>query len=174
MDEIWKDIEGFECSYMVSNFGRVKSLERKVNSRYGKHRTVREKILKQNLDGGGYCIVHVGKTITVHKLVYETFIGQIPKDYTVNHIDENKKNNCVSNLNLMSIGDNDNWGSRNERIAKSLSKPVAQYTKDGTFIREFESARVASKLTGADRVTICNCCNNKSKTAGGYIWKYAA
>lgn len=172
MEEIWKDIKGCEGSYMVSNLGRVKSLERKVNSRYGKHHTIREKILKQSLDGCGYCIVNVGKTNTVHTLVYEAFVGTIPKGYTVNHIDENKQNNCVLNLNLMTRGENDNWGSRNERIAKSLSKPVAQYTKDGIFIREFESATVASKLTGADRVTICNCCNNKSKTAGGYIWKF--
>ena len=105
-------------------------------------------------------------------MVYETFIGIIPKGYTVNHIDENKQNNCVLNLNLMSRGENDNWGSRNERISKSLSKKVAQYTLDGDFIMEFESASVASKITGADRVTICNCCNNKVKKAGGYIWRY--
>lgn len=173
--EIWKPIIGYEGLYEVSNYGRVKSLERKVNSRYGIHRTINKKILKPNINSGGYCVVRIGgKTNSIHTLVYEAFIGKIPKGYYVNHIDENKANNAVWNLNLLTAKENSNWGTRNERIAKSLSKPISQYTLDGAFVNIFESAKEASKITKICRTSICSCCTGRRNKAGGYIWKYAA
>lgn len=104
--EIWRDIEGYEGLYQVSNYGRVKN----------RH----NRIIKQETVKGGYHRVHLWKNgKDSHKmisvLVYKTFIGDIPNKMQVNHIDENKDNNNVSNLNLMTPRENCNWGTRNER-----------------------------------------------------------
>lgn len=109
--EIWRDIKGYEGLYQVSNEGRVKSLKRKI-------------ILKQQTIKGGYLRVHLWKNgkckhKIVSVLVYETFIGDIPEDLQVNHKDENKSNNKVENLNLLTSQDNNNWGTRNERSRQS-------------------------------------------------------
>ena len=96
-DEVWKDIK--HCNgYMVSNKGRVKSICRKVNSRFGLHRTVSERILKQAVTGNGYLQVWLGKSTSVHRIVAKTFIDN-PKNLPyVNHKDGNKQNNNISNL----------------------------------------------------------------------------
>lgn len=109
--EIWRDIEGYEGLYQVSNEGRVKSLKRKI-------------ILKQQTTKGGYLRVHLWKNgKSKHKivsvLVYETFIGKILENMQINQIDEDKTNNSLSNLNLLSPKDNSNWGTRNERSRQS-------------------------------------------------------
>lgn len=104
-NEIWKPIKNYEGLYEVSTLGRVKSLPRlKINNR-GKQLT-KEKILKGNDFNKGYLKVpltdnnHVKKYFLIHRLVAETFVdNDNPKEKTqVNHIDGNKKNNCVDNL----------------------------------------------------------------------------
>lgn len=162
MIEIWK--EHPILGIMVSNLGRVET-ERK-GKHFG-HNTV--KVYKQ-----------VGwnhKQYSIHRLVYETFIGEIPNGYDINHIDENKTNNRVDNLNLMTHKENCNWGTRNERVSKKLtnredqSKPVNQYTKDGRLVKTWLSTREAGRC-GYNIGGICLCCTGKRKTHKGYIWKY--
>lgn len=174
MEEIWKPIKGFENKYLVSNYGSVKSID------YNK--TGKEQILKQFENSGGYLQVFLGRgnEPLVAKLVYEAFIGSIPNGMQVNHIDENKHNNSVSNLNLLSPKENSNWGTRNERMietrnsnnGKYAEKCVQQYTKDGQFVSEYKSVADAARINNFGQGNISNCCNGKLKSAYGYVWKY--
>src|SRR5690554_5553856 len=105
--EVWKDIKGYEGLYQVSDLGRVKSLERKVK-RLKSTISVREKILKPAPNSSGYLTVSLwknnkGKTFRIHYLVAIAFLNHKPKGYelVIDHIDENKKNNNLSNLRLV-------------------------------------------------------------------------
>jgi len=102
MKEIWKDIEGFEGFYQVSNKGRVKSLDRTVLGKDSKVYNYKGKILKTPLNTGYPCVYlskhHKKHTIRVHILVARAFLSKIKGKYFVNHKDLNKQNNHVSNL----------------------------------------------------------------------------
>ena len=103
--EVWKDVPGYEGYYQVSSFGRVRSLERYVNFYRGK-RIVRERILKEYLNGYGYysvCLFKKGKgsTIETHRLVIKAFVNKNIRNQcglVVNHIDFNRTNNKLNNL----------------------------------------------------------------------------
>ena len=110
MVEIWKDVAGFENMYAVSNFGRVKSKSRKVWNHTG-YWVRPEKILKPQISDRGYLKVRIGMNETkctrrVHRLVAEAFIPKPNDTYEVNHIDGNKLNNRVDNLEWVSKSDN--------------------------------------------------------------------
>ena len=172
-NEEWKDILGYEGFYQASNMGRIKSLER-IDA-LG-HR-LKEKILKPSINRTGYyqvclCKQSIQKYYYVHRLVWEAFNGQIPENMQVNHINEVKTDNRLSNLNLMTCKENSNWGTRNERRAKKQSKAVLQFTLDGILVKEYPSTHQAERETGFAQPSICACCNGKRKTACGYIWKY--
>ena len=118
--EEWRPVDGYE-NYEVSNFGRVKSLNY--------HRTDKEGILKPGKNKDGYLYVGLCrngkmKYFKVHKLVAEAFLPNPECFEQVNHKDEDKTNNCVSNLEFCDAKYNSNFGSRNKRIASALSKPV--------------------------------------------------
>lgn len=122
MVEIWRDIPEYEGLYQVSNLGRVKSVDRTVigKHRWGglRERTFKGKILKQTFHFYwmvDLCKNGVKKHYLVHRIEWEAFKGTIPNDMQVNHIDENKYNNNLDNLNLMTPSENINWGTRNER-----------------------------------------------------------
>ena len=165
-EEIWKDIPNYEGLYQASNMGRIKSFY-----------VLKEKILKPRLNNKGYyevilCKQSIKKKYLVHRLVWSAFNGQIPKNMQVNHINEIKTDNRLSNLNLMTAKENMNWGTRNERSAKKLSKPVLQFTLDNILVKEYPSIHQAERETGFANQSICACCNGKLKTAYNYIWKY--
>ena len=187
--EIWKDIEGFEGYYMVSNLGRVKSLERTVwNKGTGYYMTVHERILKLCDNGDGYLRVQLckegkGEMYLVHQLVGQAFLEN-PEGYTeLNHKDENKQNNIVSNLEFCSRSYNITYNGRAKRVAEKLaeklrndpnrSKPVIAINKITGLILEFLSIREASRQTGIHQSNICECCNGKRKSAGGFYWMFA-
>lgn len=97
----------------------------------------------------------------------------------INHINEDKTDNRLENLNLMTCKENNNWGTRNERagksVAKSQSKMVEQYTLNGVhFMTWFSAKGVVEELghLGYDSAAICKCCKGKQNTHKGYIWKY--
>ena len=112
------------------------------------------------------------KSYTVHRLVWQAFNGPIPEGYQVNHLSEKKIQNNLDNLNLMTAKENNNWGSRNIKVAKALSKPIIQCDKQGNFIKEWSSIMEIERSLGFGHQNICSCCNGKRKFANGYKWKY--
>ena len=115
MSEIWKDVPGFEGRYQASNLGEIKSLN-------WEH-TKQERILKKKLDRYGYYQVTLfkdGKRFyrLVSRLVYVSFYGEIPDGLLVNHIDECRTNNNITNLNLLTYKENNTWGTAIEKRLK--------------------------------------------------------
>lgn len=168
--EIWKPKKDYEGLYEVSNFGRVKSLGN------GNSNNSKERILKPDTDRNGYLKVLLykdgkRKKNLVHRLVAEVFIPNPDNLPCVNHKDENKTNNSVENLEWCTHEYNNNYGTRNKKVAKTLSKPVLQFTLDGEFVREWPSVKECGR-NGFSQGRVCQCCNNKRKSHKGYIWKY--
>ena len=165
--EHWKAIAGYEGIYEVSDQGRVKSLWN------GK-----EKILKPQKNQGGYLRVGLykdghKKRLLVHRIVAEAFIQNPQGLETVNHKDEVKTNNTVTNLEWMSLKDNLNYGTHNKRIAEALSKQVQMFNKQtGELLATFPSIMESERVTGINHGNISKCCNGKRKSACGYIWRY--
>lgn len=170
-EEIWRDIEGYEGLYQVSDKGRVRSLK------YGK-----EHILKPERTHNGYLRVNLCKNekqkhFLVHRLVALTFITNPNNLPDVNHKDENKENNRVENLEWCDCKYNINYGTRTQRIAEKntngkLSKPVLQYTLDGKFVKKWKSVIDVQRNLGYSCGNISSCCLGKRKSANGFIWKY--
>ena len=134
--EEWRDIKGYEGLYQVSDWGRVKALKRNAVGK-GRNQYDDEHILKlhKSIFYGKKRVqtaLHkngVKKYPIVARLVYETFVGDIPENMQVNHIDENPSNNFVENLNLMTPKQNSNWGTRNERSRQSQINDVKKSKK---------------------------------------------
>jgi len=176
--EVWKDIKGYEGRYQVSNIGRVKSLERTAPVKNGSKRTVRERILKPSPDQDGYLYVILyddsskKKKFFVHRLVCEAFHKNPENKPCVNHIDENKANNVVSNLEWCTVTENINYGTRTAKSAKALSKSVGQYTPNGELVKVWKSTMEVERQLGVSNGNISAVARGKFKTAYGYVWKY--
>lgn len=106
----------------------------------------------------------------LHRFIWEGVYGSIPDGIEVNHIDENKTNNSIFNLNLMTHKENNNWGTRTERAAKTQSKPVGGYI-NGELKITFPSTKEAGR-NGFKHSAVCRCCQGKQKTHKGYNWRY--
>ncbi len=173
--EEWRDIEGYEGLYRVSNLGRVKSLNY--------WRRGYEKILSARKDKRGYMIINLSmdgstKTYKVHRLVAEAFIPNPDNLPQVNHKDERPENNCVENLEWCDNTYNHRYGTINQRISESntngkTSKPVAQYDTNGNLLKEWPSTVEITRQTGYDYSCISKCCRGERKTAYGFEWRYA-
>ncbi len=133
MEEIWRDIAGYEGLYQVSNLGRVKSLER-TTKRFNGFKVCEykdgNKILKQSKNYKGYLFVGLCKNgkekkYKVHRLVAEAFIDNPNNLPQVNHKNENKECNISNNLEWCTNKYNCNYGTRNERIYKKKFKKDA-------------------------------------------------
>lgn len=186
-NEEWRDILGYEGAYMVSNMGRVKSLERKSMPYSYKGTittyTVREKICRQSRVLG-YLIVSLSKEgvqtfYKVHRLVAQAFIPNTSNMPIINHKNEEKIDNCVGNLEWCDYQYNSNYGTRNKRLSDNQrndvkkSKKVLQYSLDGKLIKEWPSICEAGRA-GYDRKAISRICRGCKTyhTTGGYIWKF--
>lgn len=172
MVEIWKDVLGYEGKYMVSNLGRVKSIIRRG--------VVKDTFFTPWKNHNGYYLVSLrkdgkktGKTVSI--LVWEAFNGPVPKGMEVNHINEDKSDNRLVNLNLLTPSQNCRWGTRGRRIAKKIRKPVTLILPDGTEFFTYFSASDAERALGipAAHASISACCLGKIKKAYGYRWKFA-
>lgn len=177
--EIWKDIPNYENMYKISSLGNVKSLKRKVKNKNG-YRIVEEKELKKCVDTNGYFVVNLRKnsnieTKPIHRLVAEIFIKNEDKKPCVNHIDGNKQNNCVENLEWCTYSHNVKEAFRlglNKHIDFKEKREIIQYDLFMNKIKEWKSIYKASEETKIFRSSIIKACQKKQKTAGGYIWRY--
>ena len=165
-EEIWCPVKNYENLYEVSDQGRVKSLK------FGK-----ERILKPFRNKGGYLLVNLRKNrerkmCYVHRIVAQTFTPNPDNLPEVNHKDENKENNFVQNLEWCTDKYNTNYGTRTQRMAEKLSKPVLQYTKSGEFVIEWKSATDVQRNLGYAHQNISDCCTGKCKSSHNFIWKY--
>lgn len=171
----WKAIPGLETLYEASDDGQVRSLPRNTTS---------GKLLNQRTQNKGYYTVTICKNgkrkdRLVHRLVWEAFNGMVPNGYEVNHIDENKANNALSNLELLTHRENVNYGSHKtkQRYGQPARKGVIAYDKiTGEKVWKFDSLRHAVEVLNLDKrsfTNIAGCCNGRTKTAYGYVWKYA-
>jgi hypothetical protein len=106
----------------------------------------------------------------LHRVIYTACYGDIPKGFDVNHIDENKSNNSIFNLELLTRKENINYGNRNKRVAKALSKPVGAF-KNEELIMIFPSTNEAQRQ-GYKSGRISECCRGIRKSHKGYTWKY--
>lgn len=181
MREIWKDIKGYEGLYQVSNLGRIKSLKRKCKSKHEK-RTVKEKIRKLAINRQGYYTVVLSKkgnntSFRVNRLVAETFISNKKTKVYVNHINCDKLDNNVDNLEWCTARENIQHAVKNNLIKTRGESPEAisvnQYDIEGNFLKNWDCMTTAAEKTNSHISKICLCCRGTRKTTNGYRWKYA-
>ena len=170
--EVWKDIEGYEGLYQVSDEGRVKKLLQGNKGTF---------IVKPTTNYCGYLKINLRKngtqlTYYVHRLVAGAFVDN-PYNYNIiNHKDENKLNNKASNLEWCTQLYNNTYNGLPKRRGISRTgkgmKPIVQYTLDGKFIRKWNGAFDVEKELGLRSSVIVGCLKGRTKTAYKYIWKY--
>ncbi|ATN93890.1 HNH endonuclease [Lactobacillus phage LJ] len=170
--EIWKDIEGFEGLYQVSNMGRVRSLDRED----ALGRRLKGKVLAGRPSKGylGVALYRDGhaKGYPVHRLIAKAFLDNPSNLPEVNHKDENKANNAVSNLEWCTSRYNCNYGTRNERVGKASGKSIYVVMNSGHRYF-FRSATKAAELLGLNTQAICNCIHGRCKHHRGFSFERA-
>lgn len=183
MEEIWKDIKGYEGLYQVSNYGRVKRLPYVIESITPKGNFVKkvykETILKCSPARNGYKRVtlwknSVAKYKHVHRLVAEAFISNTNNYPCINHKDENKTNNNVSNLEWCSYSYNNTYGSVKDKSGKTYSinhsRKIEMQSISGGVTKIFNSVKEAADFIGGTSTSIDRALNGTRKTAYGYKW----
>lgn len=183
--EIWRTVvydgEIYE-NYEVSDLGRVRSLNY--------NRTGEIKVLKQSENTGGYLFLNLYKNQKMkmclsHRIVAYTFYDLIPNDNPtektdINHINENKHDNRVENLEWTTHKENINHGTCIERRAKKQTETMSQIMSEkcGKRVRcietgiIYETLKIASEETKLDKASISKCCNGKLKSCGGLHWEF--
>lgn len=181
MQELWKDIDGFEGLYQISSLGNVKSLN------YRNEKKEQNLALKHHWTG--YSMVSLRnngklKYLNVHRLVALAFVENPFRKPCVNHIDGNKQNNCSANLEWVTHKENTQHAIKNGLrkdtnmrgrigILNPLSKKVNQYKKDGSFVKTWDCISDVARFYNCLPSSVINCCAGRNKSCKGYIWKYA-
>jgi len=194
MEEIWKDIKGYEGFYQVSNQGRVKSMERDILYKDGSVKHRKERIMKpRNLRG--YCAVDLHKdgnykVVLIHRLVGEAFIPKVDGKDELDHINTIRSDNRVENLRWTTKKENQNniitrkhKSSASTETAKLLrkyyekgqisrSRRIVQLDKQGNYIRSFWGAQEVEEVLGFDAGLIARAAKGYVKVSKGYKWVY--
>ncbi len=181
-EEVFKPIKGYDDMYFISNYGSIKSY---------KHNS--PKILKNCINSRGYEYIKLSKNnkkkmFVVHRLVCEHFMPNPENKPFVNHKDGNKTNNRINNLEWVTASENikhaydtglnyvsDENRKNTIKRNKSMTKKIVQIDKDTKeIIRKWGSMADASRSLNIHPSDISKCCRNygRTKTAGGYIWRY--
>lgn len=176
--EEWREVRGvgeYAGLYEVSNLGRIRTI-------------ATGRIRSLTVSNRGYLTVLFkrrgnGKRFYVHRLVANAFIPNPNNKRTVNHIDGNKQNNNVDNLEWATYEENisHSWKTglrsltkeQREAVSRIRSKPVLRIDPRTNEVCEFKSATEAARCVDGDQSNISACCRNKLKTAYGYFWKFA-
>lgn len=175
LNEEWRDIKDYEGFYQVSNYGRVKSLDRyDYLGRFKK-----EHIMREDISNNKYHRVMLSKNgITerylVHRLVAFAFpeiCGEWFEGAICNHKDENPENNYAWNIELCDYSYNNTYNKKSIKIGKKRSKPVLQYSLKGELIKEWDSVN-STKQFGYIPAHVSSCCRFVRRTHKGYIWRY--
>lgn len=174
--EVWKMVEDYP-NYMVSNFGRIKSLN------YGGN-TGKEKIRKPKINIDGYLCLTLykdgkPKEFRINRLVALAFLPNPDNLPEVNHKDCDIKNNHVDNLEWCTRSYNINYGDRNKKVlltrkknnSYTVEKPVIQIDLNNVPIKTWPSINEAGR-NGFDNGHIWACCHNKQKSHKGYKWMF--
>ncbi len=177
MKEVWVKINGFN-NYEISNLGQVRSLDRKVLTKTNKIKVVKGRVLKNQLSWNKkyYCVQIYDNNrkvqcVLIHRLVAQHFIPN-PNNYPiVNHIDENRFNNRVDNLEWVTIAENNLYSYKKHPERKNVTE-ILQYSLEGNFIKKWNSISEAAKFFNVRVGSISDCLRGKSKSSCKYIWKY--
>lgn len=179
MEEIFKEIPGYDGLYEVSNKGNVRTIKRQGTD---------DRILAGSIDRTGYkrvalCKKGITKSYAVHRLVCLTFLPNPNGKRTVNHIDGNKLNNILSNLEWMTHSENhkhayDFLSRKSHMNGKSgkdhhNSKSVIRVCKLTKEVMVFDSLRLATASVGGNEGHVSACCTGKRKSHKGYTWSFA-
>ena len=183
MEEVWKDIHGYEGLYQISNLGNVKSLN------YGNHGYSQNLVPKVNNSGRLWVeLANKGnkKPMLIHRLVAMAFIENPNKYPQINHKDENPRNNIVENLEWCTnqynvqytVDRHPEWfrnGGNPGRPRKGKYKhyEINQIDANGNVIRKWPNARTIFVQTGMSDWSISECCRGNRKQAYGFRWQYA-
>ena len=196
MQEVWKPIEGYEGLYEVSSLGNVRSLDRRVKGKDGKIiRHIGLTLKPSSCRGYLHVILNKDghfKACTVHRLVANAFIPNADNKPQINHIDGDKANNRVDNLEWVTQSENIrhsyetglrgdanrlasqvNMAKAREEAWKTTRKPVLQLDMNSEVVRMFCSENEAARETGVPQANISKCLLGKRNKAGGYQWRYA-
>lgn len=173
MQEIWKDIVGYEGLYQISNMGHVKSFKK-----WKRANCPDEYILKHALLQNGYHSVTLykdnkRKKYLVHRLVAAAFIENPNNLPHINHIDEDVNNNRVDNLEWCTPQYNNCYGTARFRAMLTTGTPVEQRLTNGQLLATYVSTTIAQEITGISRKEIAACLRGVIKSAGGYVWTKA-
>ena len=185
--EVWKtavyDGEIYEGLYKVSNLGKILSLNYK--------NTGKADLMNPSDNGQGYLVINLRKneekkTCYVHRLIAETFLPNPENKPCVNHRIEGKEGKSMnfvffnedgtidkekSTIEWATYEENNDYGTHNERMAKTKSKPVLQFTLDDEFVREWSSAAECGR-NGFNSCNVTRCCQGKRKTHKGFRFMY--
>ena len=153
--------------------GKIERLDKRLKN------PVWKEVSPTSFNSDGYLLINIdGKNMKWHRVIWVAFNGKIPDGLQINHIDENKANNSLENLELVTCKENINHGTRNERAGKSIAKANTNHplkSKKVICIETgiiYDSIHEAERQTGIYQTSICQCCLGRYKTSGGYHWSY--
>lgn len=181
MEEIWKDVKGFEGLYQVSNMGRVRSLDRDivttcrgtVHTRHYKGRIIKPKYATAGYQGVMLANSGEYKQFQIHRLVALHFVDGYKDGLVVNHKNEIKDDNRAENLEFVTYTYNNTYGEQFKRRYDKHSKRVLKCDKHGNIICEYKSLHDAARQNGTAATVVSRWCKSVYKPQNGFIWRFA-